>query len=83
MSEVKINSVTDARGYREQLAARKAENDPRLKTWRIVERTVLLGVLAASFLIYHLISVNIEILSLPEINVSVKVPTQQKGSHRI
>ena len=73
MNDIEIKSVEDARKYREELAARKPEDDPGLAKWRTSKRYILLLLLVVSFLIYYLISVNIEVLSLPGLNVSVGV----------
>ena len=72
-SETSIHSVTDARRYREELSARQPEQDRAVVKWRIWERFVLFVVAAAAFLIYYLISVNIEILALPSLNSSAVV----------
>ncbi|MDO8703703.1 MAG: hypothetical protein Q7J84_02025 [Sulfuricaulis sp.] len=72
MNEIEIKSVEDARKYREELAARKPEDDPGLAKWRTSKRYILLLLLVVFFLIYYLISVNIEVLSLPELTVTVK-----------
>ena len=71
MKEIEIKSVEDARKYREELAARKPEDDPGLAKWRTSKRYILLLLLVVCFLIYYLISVNIEVLSLPGLNVPV------------
>ena len=74
MNDINIKSVEDARKYREELAARKPEDDPRLAKWRASKKYVLLLLLVVFFLMYYLISVNIEVLSLPGLNVTVGVP---------
>lgn len=74
MNEIKIKSLEDARRYREELAARKPEDDPGLAKWRTSKRYILLLLVVVFFLIYYLISVNIEVLSLPGLNVTVGVP---------
>lgn len=74
MNEIEIKSVEDARKYREELAARKPEDDPGLAKWRTSKRYMLLLLLVVFFLIYYQISVNIEVLSLPGLNVTVAVP---------
>ena len=71
MKEIEIKSVEDARKYREELAARKPEDDPGLAKWRASKQYILLLLLVVFFLIYYLISVNIEVLSLPGLNVPV------------
>lgn len=71
MNEIEIKSVEDARRYREELAARKPEHDPGLAKWRTSKRYILLLLLVVFFLMYYLISVNIELLSLPGLNVTV------------
>lgn len=73
MNEIHIGSVTDARKYREQLAARRPDRDPAVTRWRTCKRCVLLMLLSTSFLIYYMVSINVEILSLPELHVSVPV----------
>ena len=73
MDEIEIKSVEDARRYREELAARKPEDDPKVTVWRTSKRYVLLLILIVFFLMYYLISVNIEVLSLPGLNVTVGV----------
>jgi hypothetical protein len=73
VSEIHISSFIDVRRYREQLQARRPENDPAVVNWRIGERCALMGVLGTSLLIYYLVSVQVEILSLPELYVSVPV----------
>ncbi len=74
MNEIEIKSVEDARKYREELAARKPEDDPKVAVWRASKRYILLLLLVVFFLMYYLISVNIEVLSLPELFVTVKTP---------
>jgi len=74
MNEIEIKSVEDARKYREELAARKPENDPGLAKWRRSKLYILLLVLVVFFLMYYLISVNIEVLSLPGLIVTPGVP---------
>jgi hypothetical protein len=74
MNEINIKSVEDARKYREELAARKPEDDPGLAKWRTSKRYILLLLVVVFFLMYYLISVNIEVLSLPGLNVTVGVP---------
>ena len=74
MSEIEIKSVKDARKYREELAARKSEDDPGLAKWRTSKRYMLLLLLVVFFLIYYLISVNIEVMSLPGLNIMVGIP---------
>ena len=71
MKEIEIKSVEDARKYREELAARKPEDDPGVAKWRTSKRYILLLLLVVFFLMYYLISVNIEVLSLPGLNVTV------------
>jgi len=71
----------DARKYREQLAARTPENDPAVVKWRVFERCVLMIVLGASFLIYYVISIHVEILSLPTLYISV--PQNVSQVHRV
>ena len=73
MDQLEIKSVEDARKYREELAARRPEDDPGLAKWRISKRFMLLLLLVVFFLMYYLISVNIEVLSLPGLNVTVGV----------
>jgi hypothetical protein len=75
MNEINIKSVDDARKYREELAARKPEDDPKVTLWRASKRYILLLLLVVFFLMYYLISVNIEVLSLPGLNVTVKTST--------
>ncbi len=74
VDEVSIKSLEDARRYREELAARKPEDDPKVRIWRVYKRYILLVLVAVFFLMYYLISVNIEVLSLPELNVTAKMP---------
>jgi hypothetical protein len=74
MNEIEIKSVEDARKYREELASRKPENDPGVAKWRTSKRYVLVLLVVVFFLMYYLISVNIEVLSLPGLNVTVGVP---------
>lgn len=73
MDEIEIKSLEDARRYREELAARKPEDDPKVKVWRVYKRYMLLLLAVVFFMIYYLISVNVEVLSLPELNVPVWV----------
>lgn len=80
MTETRIQSIIDARNYREQLAARRPERDPAVLAWRLFQRCVLMVMLAASFLICYSISVEAEILSLPELRVSV--PAKNFDVHR-
>lgn len=73
MNEINIKSVEDARKYREELAARKPEDDSGLAKWRSSKRHILLLLVVVFFLMYYLISVNIEVLSLPGLNVTLGV----------
>jgi hypothetical protein len=74
MDEIEIKSVEDARKYREELAARKPEDDPGLAKWRTFKRYILVALVVVFFLMYYLISINIEVLSLPELIVTPAVP---------
>ena len=81
VTDICISSLMDARKYREQLAARTPENDPAVVKWRVFERCVLMIVLGASFLIYYVIWIHAEILSLPAIYISV--PEKVSPIHRV
>ncbi len=70
MSAAEITSLEDARRYVRVLCSRKVEEDRAVRFWRLCKQATLLGVLAASFLIYHLLSVTQEVIDMP----SLKVP---------
>jgi hypothetical protein len=80
VNDIRISSVIDARRYREELAERVPEEDPLVTRLRLCERCVLLIVLAVAFLMYYLISINVQILSLPELNISVPMKVVKSGS---
>jgi hypothetical protein len=75
VDEARIKSLEDARRYREELSARKPEDDPGVANWMVCKRCVLAIIVAAFVLMYYLISVNVEVLSLPQLNVAVKIST--------
>ncbi len=50
---------------------RRVEDDPSVKAWRIAKQTAYLYVLVVYFLVYFLIDVINDALSLPAVNFAV------------
>lgn len=75
MGEMSIKSLVDARRYREELRARRPEDDRWLGRCRVCERCVLWIVLAAFAAMYYLIEVNVTVLSMPQLSVAVNFKT--------
>lgn len=75
VDQISIKSLADAHRYREEVCARKPEDDQWLARCRICERCVLWIVLAAFAAMYYLIEVNVAVLSLPELGVAVNIKT--------
>ena len=70
--------MEDARRYREGLACRNPGDDRGVRGWRFCERCVLLAALAGAFLIYLLLSINLEILTLPTFSDQVLIRANAK-----
>ncbi len=68
---MEITSRDDAHRYVRMLRSREIEQDPAVRFWRVCKRLTLLSVLAASFLIYHFLSVTQQILEMPSLQVPV------------
>lgn len=66
--------------YVQSLSNRNVEDDPSVKAWRIAKQTAYLYMLVGSFLIYFLINVMIETLSLPAIHFVLPVDQARDGT---
>ena len=71
MAQVEFRSPEDVDRYVRELSHRRVEDAPRVKAWRIAERIVWLLLLAVAFLVYYLLDLTNEALSLPHVGVNV------------
>lgn len=74
-----IGSFDDVHRYLEALAARRVEDDRRLRIWRLLKRIILIVALAALFSNYYFLGVYERIMSLPYANFIVVDPTVKKS----
>ena len=64
MAEREIGSPDDLRRHFQQLAPRREEGDPVLRRWHVAKRITWMLLLAATFLLYYLVSKLLEALTL-------------------
>ena len=82
MVEIRFSTPQDVHSYVQALSKRKVEDDPSVKAWQLAKQTVYLYTLIACFLIYFLIDVMTETLSIPAIHFSLPVK-QASNTERI
>ena len=63
-TRLEIKSREDARRLVEVVSARNVENSSRVKAWRIAKQAAWLLLLIVAFLVYYLIDVIHDVLSL-------------------
>lgn len=80
MSQTLFRSPRDVHAYVRELSTRRPEDNVWVKAWRAAKRMTLAALLAASFLIYYLVSVINDTLALPELVVSVQVKAPRPNS---
>ncbi len=71
MAQVEFRSPEDVDRYVQELSGRKVEDAPKLRLWRIAERLAWALLLATAFLVYYLLDLTNEALSLPHVGVNV------------
>ena len=64
MGQADLKSVEDLKSYNQELAARKAEDNPAVRRLRVAKRITWVLLLAASFLAFYLMDRLSEALSL-------------------
>jgi hypothetical protein len=63
-SEFEIHSPEDAHRLVELVAARRVENSPAVRAWRVAKESTWLLLLVGAFLLFYLISVLKEVFRL-------------------
>ena len=63
-TQLEIKSLEDARQLVQVVSARNAENSSGVKAWRIAKQAAWLLLLVVAFLVYYLVGVIFEALSL-------------------
>jgi len=79
MADVQLKTPGDVRAYVQSLAGRRVEDDPSVAAWRLAKQTTYLYVLVVSFLLYFLVDVINDMLSLPAVNFAVMVKPSPRG----
>ena len=64
-TQLEIKSLEDARRLVEIVSARNVENNPGVKAWRIAKQAAWLLLLIVAFLVYYLLDVAYNAMSLP------------------
>lgn len=78
MTEVQFKALEDVRAYVRALAKRRVEDAPAVKAWRFAEWVTYLYGLILAYLLYYLIDVMTEVISLPSIDfTNIKYPASQ------
>jgi hypothetical protein len=63
-TQLEIKSLEDARRLVQIVSARNVENNSRLRAWRIAKQATWLLLLVVAFLVYYLLDVLYEVMSL-------------------
>jgi hypothetical protein len=71
MAQVDFRSSEDIYRYVQDLSGRKVEDSPKVRLWRIAERITWALLLATAFLVYYLLDLTNEALSMPHVGVNV------------
>jgi len=79
MADVQLKTPDDVHAYVQSLAGRRVEDDPSVKAWRLAKQTSYLYVLVVFFLLYFLVDVINETLSLPAVDFPVVMKPAPAG----
>ena len=73
----RIRTREDIKGYLDEVAARKAVDDPSVRRWQQAKTITLIGLATFAFIQYYMMDVMVQIFSLREttVFVPVSVPT--------
>ena len=69
----RIRTREDIKAYLDEVAARKATDDPSVRRWQQAKTITLIGLATVAFVQYYMMDVMVQILSLRE--TTVFVPT--------
>jgi len=61
---IDIHSLEDAHKLVEEIARRDVAKDPRVKAWRLAKQSTWLLLLVGGFLLFYLVSVIYEVITL-------------------
>ena len=77
MSGRSIRTREDIKAYLDEVAARKAADEPSVRRWQQAKTITLIGLATFAFVQYYMVDVMVQILSLREttVFVPVSVPT--------
>ena len=75
----RIRTREDIKAYLDEVAARKAADDPSVRRWQQAKTITLIGLATVAFVQYYMMDVMVQILSLRETTVFIPVsaPTEK------
>lgn len=73
MVEIQLKTHEDVHGYVRALSGRRVEDDPAVKAWNMAKQTTYLYTLVVCFLVYFLIAVVNQSMSLPAVTLNLAV----------